>query len=247
MERTIKNLLLTALMPLGKTLYIYGGGWNETDSGAGEEARSIGISPFWQKFYAENAHRNYNHKDFDFKKNPRLVHNGLDCTGYMGWVLYNLFNTENGREGFVYKSTKTARILADMGLGSFKKASEITDYKAGDIMGGETAEHIFICIGQYSDKSLLLLHSSPPAPMLSGTLTPEGEKGEAVVSAEKYMKRAYPRHFEIFPKVSRPKTYLTDFCQFRFYNTTVSDPEGYREKSPGEILEDLFSNLSLLL
>ena len=29
LEKTLENLLKTALLPIGKTMYIYGGGWNE--------------------------------------------------------------------------------------------------------------------------------------------------------------------------------------------------------------------------
>ncbi|MCD8157797.1 MAG: hypothetical protein LUD77_02565, partial [Clostridiales bacterium] len=159
---------------------------------------------------------------------------------YIGWVLYNLFNSENEKEGFVYKSTKTIKNLADKGLGSLTKASEITEYKAGDILGGEKNEHIFISVGRCTDGSLVLLHSSPPAPMLSGTLTPFGEKSKAIDSAEKYMKKAYTEHFKMFPDVSRPESYLTEFNLFRFFEDIVSDPEGYRTLSPEKILNDLF-------
>ncbi|MCD8090041.1 MAG: hypothetical protein LUD81_05365 [Clostridiales bacterium] len=242
MEKTIKNLLLTALKPIGQTLYIYGGGWNSEDNGAGEEAQIIGVSPKWQEFYIKNAEKSYCYSDFDYKINPGLIHFGLDCSGYVGWVLYNLFNDENGKAGFVDKSTKMVHNLEGMGLGSLKKASEIREYKAGDIMGGEKTGHIFICVGGCSDGSLVLLHSSPPAPMLSGTLTPKGEQSKAAALAEKYMKKAYPRHFEMFPRVSRSQAYLTDFSRFRFYTDVVSDPDGYGNMNPEEILEDLFSS-----
>ena len=38
---TLENLLKTALLPIGNTMYIYGGGWNEEDTGAGIEAMTI--------------------------------------------------------------------------------------------------------------------------------------------------------------------------------------------------------------
>ncbi|MCC8097246.1 MAG: hypothetical protein LIO44_01530 [Eubacterium sp.] len=239
MERTIKNFLKTALLPIGSALYIYGGGWNEEDKWAGEEARSIGLSPKWKKFYSENARKGYNFRDFDYKNNPELIHMGLDCSGYVGWALYNLFNEERGKEGFVYKSTKAAESLACKGLGSLTKSENIMDYRAGDILGGEKREHIFICIGSCSDGSLVILHSSPPAPMISGTFTPKGEKSEAIALAEEYMKKAYTEHFEMFPDVSRPESYLTGFNLFRFFENVVSDPEGYGKLPPKDILADL--------
>lgn len=44
---TLENLLKTALLPIGNTMYIYGGGWNEEDTGAGIEAMTIGVSHKW--------------------------------------------------------------------------------------------------------------------------------------------------------------------------------------------------------
>ena len=50
-KRTVKNLLKTAIKPVGKVLYVYGGGWNQEDNGAGRPAKTIGLYPLWQKFY----------------------------------------------------------------------------------------------------------------------------------------------------------------------------------------------------
>lgn len=49
-KQTLLNFLITAKAPLGHTMYVWGGGWNEEDTAAGEEARSIGESPRWQEF-----------------------------------------------------------------------------------------------------------------------------------------------------------------------------------------------------
>ena len=50
-KSTLKKLLQTALQPVGSTLYVWGGGWNEADTGAGEEAVTIGVSPRWKSFF----------------------------------------------------------------------------------------------------------------------------------------------------------------------------------------------------
>ena len=36
-RKTIANLLMTAIKPLGSTRYVWGGGWNEENTGAGVE------------------------------------------------------------------------------------------------------------------------------------------------------------------------------------------------------------------
>lgn len=52
-EMSVENEIKTALMPVGKVLYIYGGGWNEnedpsrggelSDTGANPETETIGV------------------------------------------------------------------------------------------------------------------------------------------------------------------------------------------------------------
>ena len=44
-SRTIKNFLANALLPVGKTLYVWGGGHNWSD------ATRKGISPKWKQWY----------------------------------------------------------------------------------------------------------------------------------------------------------------------------------------------------
>ena len=39
-QRTLQNLLRTALMPVGIALYVYGGGWNRQDTGSGNTAKA---------------------------------------------------------------------------------------------------------------------------------------------------------------------------------------------------------------
>ena len=47
-KSTLKELLLTALQPVGSTMYVWGGGWNEADTGAGPDAVTIGVSALLQ-------------------------------------------------------------------------------------------------------------------------------------------------------------------------------------------------------
>ncbi len=243
MKPTVKNMLITALSPIGKTLYIYGGGWNEADTSAGKEAKTIGTSPLWRSFYSLNT-RGYNYKNFDYKKNPGLIHCGLNCSGYVGWVLYNLFESENNKEGYVYKSSEIAQVLAEKGLGTFTAAKDIASYRPGDILSGDKTCHTFIALSQCSDKNLLLLHSSPPAPMVSSTHTPEGNPSQADALAESFMKKAYPEHFALHPDIKRPVSYLADYNLFRFYPHILKDPDGYGSKTAQEILSDLFNSIS---
>ena len=82
---TVKNMLANAMLPIGKTLYVYGGAWNESDEGAGVEARRYGVSAKWENCY------NSQNSNYDYKKTRYQIHDGLDCTGYVGWTIYQIF------------------------------------------------------------------------------------------------------------------------------------------------------------
>lgn len=43
-QKTLQNFLTIAMQPVDQTMYVWGGGWNEEDTGAGQDARRIGVS-----------------------------------------------------------------------------------------------------------------------------------------------------------------------------------------------------------
>ena len=129
-EKTLTNFLRTALAAAGTTLYIYGGGWDWQDAGSSVQARSIGVSGDWVKFFEEHD------TDFTYKERDGLEENadpansyypyggyneyyyaGLDCSGYVGWVLYNTLHMTDGEPGYVGGAVHMAKKFADMGLG----------------------------------------------------------------------------------------------------------------------------------
>ena len=238
---TVKNLLQTAIAPIGSTMYVWGGGWNKADTGAGKDARRIGLSPAWRAF-AKNKKSSYNYKRYRYQ-----IHNGLDCSGYVGWCVYNVLNTKNNKKGYVYSASKQAKKLADSGFGSYRSAKKIKDYRAGDVMSStcKCCGHVWIVIGQCKDGSVVLVHSSPAGVQLCGTTTPSGKKNsKAYKLAKKYMKKYYRAWYKRYPNVSRGKTYLSHYGQMRWRTSgkkvCLSDPDGYQNMSAEEILADLF-------
>lgn len=223
---TLKKFIRTALLPVGHTMYVYGGGWNEEDTFAGTQARTIGESAAWQQFFETQC------SNYDFKRFLHCSSLGLDCTGYIGWAVYNLFNDTDNQEGYVFESHELGYRLSELGLGSVTEAHDVTDHRFGDIFFSEKHRHAYISIGECSDKSVLLLHSSPPGVMLSGTSTPEGCASVAQKCATDFMRRKYPLWFSKFPDSNRGADYLSDYHRFRFFNVIVSDPEGYAFCSP---------------
>ena len=240
-KSTIKKLLLTALEPVGSTMYIWGGGWNAADNGADITARTIGVSPQWKKFFDQQS-GSYNYRNYRYQ-----IKNGLDCSGYVGWVIYNTFNTTSGNSGYVMLAQQMASRFSGYGWGSYKPASAVTDFKAGDIMSLASG-HVYIVVGQCSDGSVVLLHSSPCGVMISGTTTRSGSTGsEAISLANKYMKTYYPQWYAKFPNCTRGASYITQYSQMRWYIGTkksmLSDPDGYRSKSAKQILKNLFKSM----
>lgn len=240
-KSTIKNFLKTAIAPVGSTMYVWGGGWNKADTAAGKDAKRIGLSPQWRSF-AKNKKASYNYRNYRYQ-----IHNGLDCSGYVGWSVYNVLNTRKNKKGYVYSASKQAKKFSELGFGSYKTASKVRDYKAGDIMSSECSccGHVWIAVGQCEDGSVVLLHSSPSGVQINGTVTPAGKKNsQAVKLAKKYMKKYYQQWYKRYPKMDRGSTYLSHYGQMRWKSTgenaVLSDPDGYREMSPEEILKDLF-------
>ena len=237
---TVKNLLRTALAPVGNTMYVWGGGWNKADTAAGKEAKRTGLSASWRNF-AKDKKSGYDYNNYRY-----LIHKGLDCSGYVGWCVYNIMNTANGKKGYVHKASKQAKNFSDMGFGEYIPAGKIKDYKPGDIMSSTCSccGHVWIVVGQCDDKSVVLIHASAPGVQISGTVTPSGKRNsEAYRLAKKYMKKYYKGWK--YPAMLKGSPYLTHYSQMR-WNTEgddaiLSDPDGYYDMSAKEVLEDLFS------
>ena len=49
------------------------------------------------------------------------IHKGLDCSGYVGWTIYNTLETKsNHGNGYVLKAEEMTKTFANMKLGSYK-------------------------------------------------------------------------------------------------------------------------------
>lgn len=233
-EYSIRRLLQVALQPMGKTMYIWGGGWNEADTAAGIEAVTLGPSGQWADFFQrQNSSYNFNHTRYQ-------IHNGLDCSGYLGWTIYNFLHTINGEEGqgYVMKAKKMAENFAQRGWGTYRPASQVKDYKAGDIMSGNG--HVFLVLGPCSDGSIVLAHSSPPGVQINGTVAANGsQNSEASRLANYYMEKYYPKWYAKFKPEVKDRSYLTSYQQMRWKtqpNFWMTDKEGLQDMTAQEVL-----------
>jgi len=231
-KKSVLGFLQTALQPVGKTMYVWGGGWNEEDTAAGVEAVTLGVSLAWEEFAAKQD------ASYDYNKTRYQIHDGLDCSGYVGWAVYNVLETENGKEGYVLSSTKMAENFAERGLGEYLPVTEVSHWQAGDIVSMKG--HVWIAVGMCKDGSVLLLHSSPPGVSFCGTKLADDSKSQAVILAETIMQTYYPEWYEKYPECARPYSYLKGVGMMRWNRETLNDEEGITECSAEEVISLLF-------
>lgn len=225
---TLEKFLYTAFQPVGSTMYIWGGGWNDEDDDAGAGSTRIGLSPQWKKFTNEQ------NSDYDYKKHRYERKNGLDCSGYVGWVIYNTFEQKAGQTGYVTRSTDLAKSLADRGWGELILNPEV--FLPGDVVSMEG--HVWICLGTCKDGSVLLVHSSPPGVSVCGTPSLE-RKGEsiAILLATQYMKDFHPQWQEKYPNRTVATSYLENVFVFRWNTSILRDAEAIQSMGAEEIMD----------
>ena len=226
---TLTHFIQTALQPVGTTMYVWGGGWNEEDNGSGIEATTIGVPSRWKDFYeGQNA-------SYDFNNTQYQIHDGLDCSGYVGWLIYNVFEKEDGKPGYVNFADEQIDDFVRFGWGEKIPAHAINSYECGDIMA--SAGHIYVVFGSCQDGSVLLCHSSPPGVRICGTPAKNGNtRSEAVLLAEQIMSKQYPEWYAKYPNCQVDYTYLTQYDQFR-WNDTLKDVDGLKNKTIEEVVE----------
>lgn len=227
--------LKNSLKPVGQTMYIYGGGWNQEQTGSGKEARTIGLSKKWKTFY-QSQDGTYNYENYLYQ-----IHNGLDCSGYVGWTIYNTLQTKsNVGKGYVLKAEKMTKAFANQGLGTYSKS--IKNAKPGDIVSMQNA-HVYIVLGKCSDGSLLIAHSSPPGVKISGTCDLNGNTySKAVKLAQQVMKKSYPDWYKLYPNctVDISFTQEDNVSLFHWNTKTLKDPQHLQTKSAKQIIKFLF-------
>lgn len=228
--KTIKNYLAGALQPVGKVLYVWGGGR--------DNPTIKGVSSVWKRWYASQDDSYDYHKYSDISK-------GLDCSGYVGWAAYQVMHQKAGvGSGYMCVSGDIGTEYTQRGWGDIlnQKKLAATNYRVypGDV--GYTPGHTWIVLGQCSDKSAVILHCTPQAGcQISGTCTPSGNyASEAIALAEKYMSR-YPGYTK-YDYHTSGGNYIRQGNLLRWNNSTLADPDGYRNMSAEEILADLFKS-----
>ena len=265
--KTLKNYLKTALEPVGTTLYVYGAGWDWQDNLSSNQSMTIGLSQSWIDFFqqqdanytyknsADHAHSYYPHNSWN-----QYYYAGLDCSGYVGWVVYNVMHTQNSvntdNDGYVMSSTKMAKTFADKGWGTWTR--DIKSFKPGDIFS--MSGHVWTVLGVCDDGSIVFLHSTPSDSKAGqggggvqlSALNPNSDDDkncEAYKLVTKYMTKYYPewsdrydpvlRSYDSYATPASGSEYSGNFS-WNLDGSGLTDPEGYANMSAAEILADLF-------
>ena len=216
--RTLKNFIAAAFQPVGTTLYVFGGGWDFQDVGTSNEGRTNEISVNWVKFF-DDQNINYTYRDDDNKDKTyypfgsfnEYYYAGLDCSGFVGWTIYNnLYNESLKNDGFVMSAKKIAKYLADNNYGKWMHTVEGSSFsnpnykllaeelKVGDILS--TSGHVMIVLAKCKDDSFIIIHSTPSKSKTNypgggvqlSAVNPkksEDKDCEAYKLCEKYMKK----------------------------------------------------------
>ena len=295
-KKTLKNFLATAMEPVGTALYVYGGTWDWQDVNSSNQSMTIGLSQSWIDFF-QSQDKTYHYKNpnpaesyYPHNAWNQYYYAGIDCSGYVGWSVYNLMNTENSTvadsNGYVMSATKQAGVFAsnegwgtmDMGDvlmdettgkpwvdedGDGRRVYEGHEFKPGDIfsMNG----HVWISLGTCDDGSIVFMHSTPNTTNGAGVqisaIGPD-KNCEAYKLANQYMNKYYPEwserygdqvlclSFDSYTKVY-DKAVKNDGQPTGEFNRVagkfswdldgvISDPDGYADMTPAEILADLF-------
>lgn len=274
---TLKNFLQTAVMPVGNVLYVYGGGWDWQDIGASVQARTIGVSEMWTDTFEEEDASYLYRNDADpaattypFGEWNQYYYKGLDCSGYVGWALYNtLYDESLEHPGLVCSAAKIARTFAEKyGLGIWNH--DETVLRPGDIIS--TSGHVVIYLGKCDDGSSVVLESnileSHEGTMGGGVqLSVYSEKGENDTDCEAYKlvkyyyDRYYPEWSSRYPVRLSNSSGLSDFTEKPEYTGVfhwnilekapgaeglkaggLEDPEGLSEMTAEEIMKELYGS-----
>ena len=194
----------------------------------------MGVSKIWQDFAKEQDEK------YDYTNHLFQREKGLDCSGYIGWVVYNTFETKNGKAGFVTRSTDMAKSFAERGWGTCIENPK--EYLPGDIVSMDG--HVWICLGTCEDGSVLLVHSSPPGVSVCGTQVPQDNSTEeyggtsvAIELATTFMEEKYPQWQEKYPNRMVSDAYLKNVSVMRWNSNVMTDAKDIQNLSGEEIID----------
>ena len=134
-----------------------------------------------------------------------------------------------------------ASSLTAYGYGTVTACSPSSTFKPGDIIS--ISGHCYLVLGQCSDRSVLLIHSTPNGGVqVSGTVN-GGSSSQASRLAQSFMQQNYPAWWASFGGEGRQSVSASAYLNGRKFSWTVNgqvgDSAGMQNKSPEQVLNYL--------
>ena len=251
-QRTVLSFLQNALKPVGRTLYVFDGGWNANPDAGTVDSGLIGYQESWWDFFTSHAVAGYDHTPYTAKYGL-----GLDCSGYVQWAVYNALYTEQNPYGLLRSFD-----IAGSYISNGWAYSDNSNFRPGDVVSldeGGNSGHVYIILGTCRDGSVLLMHSTlvpstatqGEGVQISGTSAPgAGTDGvtcdsQAAILAQYYMSKYFPEW--PYAVVEEPsETYLSGAIVKASWITDgsgiMSDSVGMQDMSGEQVMKVLLGD-----
>ncbi len=239
-QTTVADLdlfLQNAVKPAGNTLYVWGGGWGLANSRSG----SAGVLPRWKTYFEKNR-KGYSYRPAQEKwyaGDRSMLLDGLDCSGYVGWAVFNGVTKNRNASGYVTSSTEMASALAGWGFGTASQSNTSSRFLPGDIVS--RSGHVYLCLGTCSDGSILLLHSTPNGGVQVSGTAKNGKHTVATKLAIEFMKNHYGKWWESFGAENHQamNDSYKNGTKFTWDMSKTADSAGLRKMSGEQVLKYL--------
>ena len=192
-------------------------------------------------------------------------------TGWLVYNITNTEDStvENNENGYVGSATKQAKNLAGKGWGTWNHDTAAVA-AAGELKGGDIVSmsgHVWVVLGVCDDGSVVFMHSTPSnsrdgepgGGIQIASLNPNGDDDyncEAYKLADYYMSKYYPQWYEryaisqknynsylqTYGGTGNAGKYAGVFSWDLSGNALLTDPDGYADMTPAEILMDIFGD-----
>ncbi len=221
--KTIRNFLLEALRPVGKTKYVLGGGWDQATATSKSVPENLDCSGFvgWASY---------------------------QLMGRPGGCVAKSYSIPSTYKNWGWGTTRSHNKLKKNNFKGQFQAGDIVKIMHDPAHPSSSTGHVWIVIGQCSDGSYVLVHASPPCAQIAGTPTPDNRVGEAIQLAQTYMKRYYQGTVKKY-NIAGINTWATDLysymtqssiSSFRWSSSTLKDPDNFAKKDAAAILKSLY-------
>ena len=238
-KKTLFTYMSNAMKPVGKTLYIWGGGWSDGGDGHTRDAMIVGMPSTWATFFKQHSKPDYDYSQYRYNYGK-----GLDCSGFAGWTLYNTLYKKDNMGWTVYQSSTVADKYVEKGWADPKYCvSNPTKFYPGDVVSMDG--HVWISLGQCADGSILLVHSSPKGVQISGTAVPSTGAGnsQAYRLAKTYMKKYFPEWpYAVRSVGAGYYKNLKGVAHWKVSGGLMTDPEGIQKMSANQVMKMLLGN-----